>query len=347
MGRFDGRTEEPTPRARRRARREGHVARSQEVGVAAALLAAALGIRLCFPSAARSVASGMRDLLAAAPSAPSLSVAGRIVREMVLVGAVPFIAIGVVLALAGGLAQSGFVLAPGALRPKLSRLSPRQNLERLRPGVLGWEAARSVMKLGLLAILAWGPIREAIVDAGRAGSLGHAVSAFGEHAWAILARAAAFAVLVAVADYAFARVRTRRSQRMTRREVLEEHKETEGDPLVRMHRRRRHRELSRNRMLVEVASADVVVTNPTHLAVALRYRPGEPAPRVVAKGADRFARKIRAVAYRHGVFVREEAPLARALYRRCRVGQFIPPALYEAVALVLAIAYRRRRQGVM
>jgi flagellar biosynthetic protein FlhB len=150
-----------------------------------------------------------------------------------------------------------------------------------------------------------------------------------------------------VADYLVTRVRTKRSLRMTRRELLQEHKEMEGDPLVRMQRRRRHRELSRNRMIADVATADVVITNPTHLAVALRYRPGEPAPRVVAKGAGRLAQRIRRVAYRHGILVREDPPLARAIYGRCRVGQFIPPALYEAVAIVLAVAYRRRRLGVM
>src|SRR5690606_2260219 len=121
----------------------------------------------------------------------------------------------------------------------------------------------------------------------------------------------------------------------------EEAKQTEGDPLVKAQRRRRAQELSRNRMLREVAGADVVVTNPTHLAVALRYRDGEPAPRVVAKGADRLAAKIRKIAYRNGILVTEDKPLARALYRRCKVGAFIPGALYEAVAVVLAVAYRR------
>lgn len=129
---------------------------------------------------------------------------------------------------------------------------------------------------------------------------------------------------------------------MSMQEVKQEHKDSEGDPLVKSQRRRRAVELSRNRMLRDVALADVVITNPTHFAVALRYADGEGAPRVVAKGADKLAAKIRGLAHRHGVLVTENKPLARALYRRCKVGHYVPAALYEAVAVVLAVAYRRR-----
>jgi flagellar biosynthetic protein FlhB len=347
VGRFDGRTEEPTPRVRRKARREGRVARSPEVGVAVSLVGAVLAARVLFPSAARSLALGTRELLWIAPQEPPPQPVLRAVTGMLLGGIAPFLALAFVLGMAGGLAQTGFLLAPGALAPKLSRLSPRQGLQRLRPSAMGWEAARAVGKLGLLLALAWGPIRGAVEDAASARSLAAWVELVAHRGFTILVRVAALATVVAVADYLVTRMRTKRSLRMTRRELLQEHKEMEGDPLVRMRRRRRHRELSRNRMIADVATADVVITNPIHLAVALRYLPGEPAPRVVAKGAGRLAQRIRSVAARHGILVREDAPLARAIYRRCRVGQFIPPALYEAVAIVLAIAYRRRRLGVM
>ncbi len=107
-------------------------------------------------------------------------------------------------------------------------------------------------------------------------------------------------------------------------------------------RRRRAMEMSRNRMIAEVAVADVVVTNPTHLAIALRYDPTEAAPRVLAKGANKLAAKIRREAYRNGITVLEDKPLARTLYRRVKVGHFVPTTLFEAVATVLAVAYRRR-----
>jgi flagellar biosynthetic protein FlhB len=132
---------------------------------------------------------------------------------------------------------------------------------------------------------------------------------------------------------------------MSKQETRQESREEEGNPEIRSHRRRRHAEIARHNMIVETATADVVLMNPTHLAVALRYAPNEPAPRVVAKGSGALALKLRATAYRHGVMVREDKPLTRAIFRRCKVGHFVPAALFEAVAVVLAVAYRRRRRG--
>lgn len=347
MGRFDGRTEKPTPRVRRRARREGRVARSPEVGAALSLVGAAIGARVLFPAAGRELALGARELFRISALEPPPSHVRDVVLAMLSGALLPFLGLALVLGVAGGVAQTGFLLAPGALAPKLSRLSPRQGLQRLRPSALAWEGVRSTLKVGLLVAVVWSSVREAVEEAMRARSLPEWLTLAGHRAWVILARVALLATLIAAADYVATRVRTERAQRLTRQELKQEHKEMEGDPLVRMHRRRRHRELSRNRMLLEVTTADVVVTNPTHLAVALRYTPGEPAPRVVAKGAGRFALKLRRLAARHGVMIREDPPLARELYRRCRIGRFVPPALYEAVAVVIALAYRRRRRGVM
>ena len=135
-----------------------------------------------------------------------------------------------------------------------------------------------------------------------------------------------------------------------KQEIKDESKQQEGDPLIRGMRRSKARELSRNRMIASVAEADVVLVNPVRLAVALRYRDGDLAPIVVAKGMGVMARRIRSEAYRHGVAVRQDKPLARAIYRRCQVGQMIPPELYEAVAVVLAAVLRarnRRRRPAM
>ena len=133
---------------------------------------------------------------------------------------------------------------------------------------------------------------------------------------------------------------------MSKQELKEEYKSSEGDPMVRSARRQRAREMSRNRMIFDVATADVVVTNPTRLAIALKYEDDEPAPRVVAKGANRLAAKIRTEARRNGVPVIEDKPLARALFRRIKIGHFIPGNLFEAVAAVLAVAYRRKARRV-
>jgi flagellar biosynthetic protein FlhB len=173
------------------------------------------------------------------------------------------------------------------------------------------------------------------------------ISATGEILATIFVRVIAVSAAVAVADYLWNRRKLMRDLRMTKDEVRREAKDQMGDPLMRSRRAERGRQLSRNRMLAGVAQADVVITNPTHLAVALKYSPSEPAPRVVAKGADHAAAKIRAEARRYGILVTEDKPLARALFRRVRQGEYVPQALFEAVAVVLAIVYRRRAAAGM
>ncbi|MBC7325285.1 MAG: EscU/YscU/HrcU family type III secretion system export apparatus switch protein, partial [Moorella sp. (in: Bacteria)] len=152
---------------------------------------------------------------------------------------------------------------------------------------------------------------------------------------------AVFLVLAAV-DYVFQRREYQRNLRMTRQEVKEEMKQTEGDPLVRSRLREKQRRLARHRMMHAVPRATVVITNPTHVAVALRYRETEGAPRVVAKGAGSIAERIKDVARRHNVPIVEDPPVARALFRQVDIGQEIPLALYQAVAEILARIYRLR-----
>lgn len=335
------RTEKPTTRRLRRARREGQIARSQEVMVAAGLVAGLISLRAFGPTAVRTVIDHARTLFAAAGRVPLDGGIASLAGGMVTAGVAPFLAVGTAFGLIAGLGQVGFVLSPGAAKPKLSNLSWRRGLERFRPSVAAWDLARTALKLALFAAVAWEPVRATLLDLVGIRSLGRALSLTAELTWTLLLRAALLSVVIGAADYVFARRRISRGLRMTKDEVRREMKDQEGDPVVKARRRRRAVELSRNR-IINVAAADVVVTNPTHYAVALAYRPPEPAPRVVAKGTDRMARRMRKTAHRHGVPVIEHRPLARSLYRRVKVGQFIPAALYEAAAVVLAEAYRRR-----
>jgi len=189
----------------------------------------------------------------------------------------------------------------------------------------------------------WEPLGAWSTRLGDAMGLSDALAFTGELMWELAVRATLLAVVIALADYAVVRHRSTKKMKQSKQEVKEEHKQSEGDPTVRQARRRRALEASRNRMIADIGGADVVVTNPTRLAVALRYLPDEAAPRVVARGANKLAAKIRSEAYRCGVAVLEDKPLARALYRKVRVGGYVPTALFEAVATVLAVAYRRRR----
>lgn len=343
MAKQDDRTEKPTPRRRKDARRKGTVAQSKEVPVALSLLAAILGVQLIGPAAANSLRDQTTLLLGTA------GVHTELPRELLrdatvdMLAILPaFLGLAVLAGLVAGVGQVGLLFATEAVKPKLTNMSPKRGLERLKPGPALWELVRSSLKLGLLTLLLLGPVRawmDAIgVRKNLEGTLGDARAQL----MGILWRVVLLAAVIAVADYAWNRWRTTKQLRMSKQDVKREHREQEGDPLIRSARRQRALAMSRNRMITAVRDADVLVTNPTHFAVALKYEPETAAPKVTAKGADKLALRMRREAYRCGVTVTEDKPLARELYRRCKPGQHVPAALYEAVALVLAVAYRRR-----
>ncbi|MGH2735354.1 MAG: EscU/YscU/HrcU family type III secretion system export apparatus switch protein [Actinomycetota bacterium] len=345
MSRFEGRTEKPTGRRKTKARREGRIARSQEVGIALTFLGALLSARTFFPAALGDLQQGMRVFLSLSGTDPSSKTLQGATVDM-LMGLVPFLGLAVLLAIVGGIMQTGFSLSPGAMKPKLSHLSPAQGLQRLKPTNTVWETIRSALKLGLLALFVVGPVQLAIEMVTTGMNLDGWMGFLGSQSMSILLRVAVLATVIAAADYAIARFKLMRTLKMTKQEVKQEGKDSEGDPTMKGKRRQKQFELSRNRMILDVTQADVLVMNPTHFAVALKYTMGEPAPRVVAKGAGEFALKLRSIAYRHGVLVKQDPPLARTLFRRCKIGSYVPAALYEAVAVILATAYRRRRKGV-
>ena len=338
----DGKTEKPTARRRKQARDEGQVARSQEVPVLLSLLGGALVARVALPGAVSTVATETRGLFG--QLSPTDTVGAGVVDSVVRMTAavvVPFAAVAVVGALVGGFAQVGFRISPKAARPKLSNLSPKKGLQRFKPSTAGWELVRTAAKLGLLVAVVWSPLAGLADEMSSVRSLDRGMGVVLGTIWTLLVRGVLVALLVAGADYAVNRRKNENQLKMSKDEVRREHKDQEGDPQIRAQRRRRATELSRNRMMRDVASADVVLVNPTELAIALRYEPGAVAPRVVAKGADHLAARIRREARRHGVPVMPDKPLCRAIYRRCRVGDMIPATLFEAVAVVLAWAYRR------
>jgi flagellar biosynthetic protein FlhB len=342
VSRSQEKTERPTERKRREARKEGQVAKSQEIGVVLSLAGLLIGMRVLAPGVGASIASHTRSIFTGASSATIDGVAAHHAFSMLVAGLVPFLGVAALLATAGGVAQVGFRLAPKAAKPKLSNLSLKKGLNRFKPSVFGWELVRTAAKLVLLVAVIWGPLTAWISRLGEPLGLVDAIGFTGDQVWVLAMRATILAAVIAAADYAVIRVRTNKELKMSKQELKEEMKSSEGNPMVRQARRRRAMEISRNRMIADVAGADVVVTNPTHLAIALHYDRTEAAPRVVAKGAGKLAAKIRREAYRNGVTVLEDRPLARALYRRVKRGHYVPTSLFEAVATVLAVAYRRR-----
>ena len=342
MSRYDNKTEKPTPRRLKEARREGRVAKSREVGAAMSFLAILIGLPVLGPPAVRALFAETRAMLAGAGETGSTADAAAGAIAMITWGLLPFLGLTFVLAIAGGLAQVGFLYAPKAAKPKWSHLSPKKAMQRFKPSFIGWELVRIVLKLGVLALILWQPTTDWLNEMAAPHGIEKAMALTWSELWNVFLRAGILAAVIAGADYAIARHRNNKELKMTRQELIEDLKRSEGDPLLRGARRRRAMEISRNRMIRDVATADVLITNPTRLAIALRYEANDVAPKVIARGSGKLAARLRQEAYRNGVPVIEDKPLARALFRKTKVGQFVPAALFEAVAVVLAVAYRRR-----
>jgi flagellar biosynthesis protein FlhB len=342
-------TEEATPKKRKDARRDGNVARTPDLSAWAAVLAASF----LLPGLLRTLHDDSIVTLRRAADfmdEPDPAVAVDLLRDAMLGGAMALVPLlgGVVLAiLAGAAVQGGLRPAPKLLVPKFNRLNPAQGLKRLAGPRSWWEGAKTLIKTVVLGAILYSVVRDLVptVMASGAQPLGSLVALVGEKGLLLLRTAAVAGLAMAVVDYLVARRRVAKDLRMTLQEVRDEHRNSEGDPQLRGAIRSRQIAMSRNRMMAEVATADVVLTNPTHVAVALRYDPAKGAPRVVAKGAGVVAARIREAATRHRVPIVQDVPLARALHGSCELGQEIPADLFGPVARVLAFLHRLRRRG--
>ncbi|MDE2334165.1 MAG: flagellar type III secretion system protein FlhB [Rhodospirillales bacterium] len=335
------RTEQPTPRRLAKAAESGDLPLSPEAQPFAVLAGAAALAALAGGAAMARAARGLAWLLdhldtltPAAASRRAIWIAGSI--------ALPLGAVVALAAVAAVGVQTGLRLRPAALMPDIARLSPRRGLARLGGiGALG-EAGRSLLKLAVLSLVAWYGLTPSMAVLSRmfaVTALGFAATA-GGMLLHLLAAAALAQGGLALLDHLRARRAWIARLRMTRQELREEHREAEGDPATKARRRRLQMARGRRRMMAAVPRAAVVVTNPTHYAVALAYerdRPG--APRVVAKGMDEVAARIREVAREARVPIVPNPPLARALHA-VELDQEIPSALYRAVAELIAGIWR-------
>ena len=334
-------TEEPTQKRLDEARGRGQVAFSRDLTSAAAMTAA-LGALVA--GGAASVARLLvywKGALAAAPAGGDpagalLAGTGVLARTLALP-----LAAAVAAALGVGMLQTRGLLALGAVKPDLARLSPAEGLKRSFGGQAALQVGKGLLKVLLVGVLAWVTVRPLLSGLATLAGLGasRALAALGLLASRLALRVALVALALGVADYLFTYRRHRRGLMMTREEVRRESKESEGDPSHRAERQRLHRELMEQRMVAEVRKADFVVVNPDHIAVALRYdREGDGAPVVLASGERLLAERIKEVAREAGVPIFRDVTLARSL-RGLPEGEEIPPALYEAVAEVLRVVY--------
>jgi flagellar biosynthetic protein FlhB len=345
------RTEPPTRERLKKAREQGRVAQSREVPTAM-MIAALVGVlALTAGRLYRWFVTQMQEGLSAGPptAAGQQAFLGLLEArgQQCLWVLAPFLIVAAVVSVFGSLLVGGWAVSPKAVRFDLSRISPVRGLKNLVSMRAVVQLLVAIAKLAVILLVAWGYLSDrmaAVLSLSWASPAGLLVGVSGL-VFGLAIRIAMAMGVIAAADMLYQRYNHRRQLRMTRQEVKEERKQHELSPEVRSHLRAVQLAATRRRMLQEVPEADVVVTNPTHYAVALRYEAASmDAPRVVAKGADVLCEKIKEIARAHAVPIVERPELARALYDTVACGQAVPEALFVAVAELLVTIYRLRRQ---
>ncbi|MBK8166146.1 MAG: flagellar biosynthesis protein FlhB [bacterium] len=344
------RTEKATGKRRQEARDKGTVPKSQEVSSAVVLIA---GMTLLIATSGylgRRLAEDAGYLLGQAHVLGPIN--GYAARELLsgsfwsTAAALAPLVLGVLIAaIWGNIAQFGYQFRTQALGFQFERLDPISGLKKFVKITAVFELVKNLLKIVLVGFLAWKTI-DGLMDALVGSSLLElpAIVAVGRSAFIrLVATLLAFCVVLALIDWFWQKWRYEENLKMSKYEVKQEGKDYEGDPQIKARIRGMQYETFRKRMMAAVPTADVVVTNPTHFAVALKYEAGSPAPKVVAKGADHLAGIIRRLARESRVPVIENKPLARALHAQVEVGHYVPESLFQAVAEVLAYVYRLKR----
>lgn len=348
---FD-KTELPTQRRRDEAREQGQFAYSHELINGLLLMTGTVGLWWCGVSLASGLSYEIQSHLRMPRVELTVGDIPAFLSELIgkglqLIGGLLAAVFGV--GLVANLAQAGLHINTESLGPKWEKINPAMNWQRIFSAEGLMRGGLSVAKIALVAAAAWWVLS----DRGRqiaslgSGVLSQSVSSAWGIAIELLIAASSVLLLIGAVDYGWQWWQNEKKLRMSREELKRERKDDEGDPQIQARRRQRAREIvSQRRMLEEVPKATLIITNPTHLAIALRYERGvNSAPVVIAKGRDQFALQIAARARRHGIPVVERKPVARALFKMVKVGQEIPQTLYVAVSEVLGYVYRLRGVG--
>lgn len=345
-------TEKPTSKRLKDAKTRGQMARSRDLGDALHLGIGMLVLAWWGSAVVGGLATAMQEALGRLGQSPMRTItSGEVVGLAVhsvwqLVWLVSPVALGAVVSTAiATQAQGGFNFASESLRFDLTRLNPANGIKRLAPSKAGLDLVKTLIVSIAVGTVAWQAVTTLVGDSAHM-ALTHPLTAAAigwEHVITFLKRAVITMLVLAGADFGIQKWRHLNGLKMTKQEVRDDHKLSEGSPEIKARIRRVQREMARRRMLADVPTATVIITNPTHFAVALRYERGLSAPEVVAKGADHLALRIRTLGREHGVPIVENPPLARSLYSTTDVGERIPADLFEAVAEVLAYLVRLKQ----
>jgi flagellar biosynthetic protein FlhB len=343
-------TEKPTPQRLKKARKEGQIPRTQELGTWLGVAAASVMLPMLVGSAFENVQKLFIQIGAVAsnpePAALSTLLGQALTAFMTTV--LPMALVMMVVGTAASAAQGGVTFATKSMKPTLKKLNPFPGIKRMF-GTQGlWEATKALIKtaaLGAVVIITSDRAQTLVSSAG-ALPLSAVAATFTDAAILMFRVVAVTGLVIAVADYVVVRKKTMNKLKMSQYEIKQEYKQSEGDPYMKAHRRGVQISMSRNRMMSEAADADVLLVNPTHVAVALKYDADKGAPRVVAKGAGEVAARLRAIAEENRVPMVQDIPLARALHASCELGQEVPAQLFTAVARVLAFVMHLGARGV-
>ncbi len=347
---LEDRTEQATPQQRLESRKKGQVAKSNDVTSAFILLTGLMVVRWTAPGMMRHLSSAMERYLGNLSTLPLTTAGAQTLfseASMIFLRVLgPLLGALFLAALVVNVAQVGMVLSLQPLAPDFKRMNPMSGLTRMFSVRSSVELAKSLLKVSILGWVVYSFLRDqqstvislGVVDTREAARLS------GDLIWRLCVRACAVLLVIASLDYIYQRMQFEKSIRMTKQQVKDEFKRSEGDPLIKSQFRQRHREMAAKRMMQDVPKADVVVTNPTHIAVALKYDGATmAAPIVLAKGQRIMAERIKQVAKEHKVPIVENKPVARALFKTAEIGHPVPVDLYQAVAEILAFIYRLRQ----
>ncbi|MGC8653631.1 MAG: flagellar biosynthesis protein FlhB [Candidatus Kryptoniota bacterium] len=348
---FQERTEPATPKRRQEIRKKGQVAKSVELTSAAVLLFGIVAIYIVSRGFVAQLGKFMRSFLSLSNgyeiSDTSISKIAATVMLMFAEIVAPIILVVMIVGIISNLLQSGLMFTLQPILPKSNKLNPLSGLKRVGFSEQSlMQLAKSILKMSLVGIIGYFSLRNLmndsiqLMDSSPAGILSY----MGNGAFTMSVRISGAFVVLAAIDYFFQRRKFERDIRMTKQEVKEEAKQNEGDPAVKARIRKEMYRRSRMRMMQAVPTADVVVTNPTHYAVALKYDSKKmAAPKVVAKGKDLLAIKIKEIAMEHNVPIMEDKPLAQVLYKTVDIDETVPPELFRAVAQILAYVYQMKK----
>jgi flagellar biosynthetic protein FlhB len=333
----------------KKARREGQIPKAPEIGSWLAVLVATWMIPTTIGRGEKVVTATLLQVHTQAVSPDVGQLAGLIGHAMlgVVTTVGPLAAVAILTVIVANLAQGGLHLAPKTLGFKFGRMNPLKGVKRMFGPHGLQETVKALIKVCTISGLAWTSLHH-VADSlvGGAGlSLGTTIAVFATAVLALVRQIAIIAIGIAIIDGFISHRRAMKGLKMTKQEVEDEHKQTEGSPEIKQAIRRRQYAISRNRMIRDVATADVVLANPTHVAVALKYTRGRGAPRVIAKGAGLVAAKIRSEADRNRIPIVVDIPLARSIYKSVELGHEIPAELFTAVAKILAFVMSLRKRG--